>query len=252
MTSIKDFTFIDQVRLESYFLQISEPDKILKKQKIPNWDVSMSLVGPKLGGKQTVSLREYTIYEKILKVEEYLKRNGMITSEVALIKPFTEKPELFCKGKIFASRAVISSKGKERIQGLDHLALWINEKSESVKGPVAIYLIEAVSESDRPYVQGYTGYSALDFLLSDIGDQTKTFRSSLIGNAVDSEANISHRDRFEKFATDPAHYLESLGAKLGPPKHIECLFRIRLVFMDFVRDRGMIGVIGYPIYISTK
>jgi len=67
--ALKEYLYIDERRLNSYFEQISSP---VKYDKVPVWKASISLTGPNAEGQQARFARPYTKHEKIEKLNEYV------------------------------------------------------------------------------------------------------------------------------------------------------------------------------------
>jgi hypothetical protein len=73
-----EYLYIDNRRLDNYFEQISSP---MRYDKVPTWNVELSLIGPKVAGTQTRLGRAPTTHEKIQQFVDYIRSNNLTTSE---------------------------------------------------------------------------------------------------------------------------------------------------------------------------
>lgn len=67
--ALVEYIYIDRIRLDSYFQQISSPNTF---DKVPSWKVSFSLIGPGVEGTQSPNARPYTDHEKVIAVLDNL------------------------------------------------------------------------------------------------------------------------------------------------------------------------------------
>ena len=73
MSSLSEYLYIDENRLDAYIEQIRSP---ITFDKVPQWSVELSITGPKAGSSQARQSRSLTTYEKIKTLVEYLRGNS--------------------------------------------------------------------------------------------------------------------------------------------------------------------------------
>src|SRR5688500_804445 len=73
---LKEYIFIDERRLQTYFEQISDPVKYVK---VPSWKASISITGPSAEGSQTLANRNFTKYEKINTVLHHISKRKLMS-----------------------------------------------------------------------------------------------------------------------------------------------------------------------------
>jgi hypothetical protein len=262
MSDIQEFIYIDRKRLRSYYEQAA-PGKLVKPQKASKWNFNISVTGPKAGGGEAVHFRDRTNKEMIDEVEKYMRKSGTLISSLAEVPhPIMAAMEArldpertyYIRCKLQARRALIPPDSLHAATpGLDHLALWITEEEFTRSTERSVYLIEASSDADSRGIFLYTGYTALDFILRSLEKQMAAYRHTLLGrselpNVHDYQAN----EPFHRFAANPITYLKEMGCTLGPPKKIESLSRIRMIFQDYMRESDSVGIVGYPLFIADS
>jgi hypothetical protein len=271
MKDIHDYLFVDHKRILSYFEQIASPDSLKRKQKCPAWSVSISIGGPKVAGKQSVALRDPTIYEAINDVEKYLHDSQLIVPMNDVIYYWTKnnRKAFFVRDVLSGRRALIAPPEEARKQGIKPLAVWVMDpivlrrrihyRPDDAAPELRSFLIESFSDSDSSDVPGRSGFTALEFIVHVMEKQTDQFRKALLGTNDLPEPRSYDRppdSRFNRFANDPEKYLETLGTILGPRKTIDCLFRVRFIWdEDGYHDappHSKMGSVGYPLYIAEK
>jgi hypothetical protein len=72
---LTEYLFVDRPRLTAYVEQIAGP---VHREKVPTWDVSLSLAGLGVGAKQTSEARAYTEHEMISMLDAHLRRHSLL------------------------------------------------------------------------------------------------------------------------------------------------------------------------------
>jgi hypothetical protein len=161
---INEYIYVDVARVESYFLQVSDP---VKYEKVPIWKVAFGISGPKVEGTQNQNGREFTQHEKIVKLAVCLSES---------------KSNDFCLQRLKARRALLpltitSQKDKS-------LAMWICWEE---KYPGFGYLIEDYHNDDKKR-SDWSGRTALQMLFSDIAmEQIEKSNTELTKNKEAAE-----------------------------------------------------------------
>jgi hypothetical protein len=203
---LREYLYIDEKRLDSYFQQITPP---ITFDKVPGWEVGMKLSGPEVRGLQTRHGRPYTNHEKIEKLLEYLEninhygtfRTEQCWARKVLIPP---KPE-------------VSSDFKG-------ITLWVTDPlpdSSSAKAKTrTLCLLQDFPHSDDGRELDVSVFSSFEALLIDMKVQ-------LADSAIPKGAlNPSVRNIID-FGRNPSHFLQQLGAKIFTKRKIYCLYRHR-------------------------
>lgn len=269
---MREYIFIDRTRLQSYFEQLSSPNELTKTFKIPSWSASLTSKGPEIGVELSPQKRELTVYEKIKVVKKYLTEKHLLASSTEALNYQDIKDEnsepYFVLSRLEARRVLIPIQDNESLAGLDYFAIWIGEDQFPNRGNFDLYLIEMSPSPDNiGRLRKQSEYSALQFLLFDIEQKSLELRKTLLGD-IDIPPNSSKfpkekRDRCYElcadFTSNPYEYLNKMGAKIGPLKTIDCLYRTREIFASIGYNENsnvvtgyQTGVIGYPLYITES
>jgi hypothetical protein len=72
---MQEHIYIDKRRLDSYIEQVRSP---LTTDKIPMWNVELSLTGPKVGGTQQRPVRPLTTHEKLTCLLDHLREKKWV------------------------------------------------------------------------------------------------------------------------------------------------------------------------------
>ena len=243
--NVKNFLFMDCSKIDMYFSQLNK-GKRLVGEKHSSTKITIS-VNPKIERETKESLRELTYYEKIQIIEKKIKYISLKEYDY-----MTDCRSKFIKGWFKLQKVLIPS-----IHPLENeiksLSLWISPFKYSESISTSIYLIELIQDKGPYSFNSFTGYTALDFILRNL-EETRCFRKSLLG--IDYLPDVHAHDDpnlklFEKFGNNPIKYLKNLGCHISEERAVCALFRVRVEFCDFRRRKnGMVGLIGYPLYIA--
>jgi hypothetical protein len=239
-----EYLFVDERRLNSYFEQISAP---VIYDKVPTWNVELSLAGPKAAGTQTRQGREPTTHEKIERFVKYVQTNNLITSERPSLVNADRVKGLFFMEKLTMRRVQIKRNDEA-------LNIWVTEpRLEKEFDPNvdefplgALFLIEDF-RGDEGRDRTYTGYSSLYLLTEELVSENRDTINDVF-NQLRKQDDVTRL-----FAVDPLGTLKFLGGRIGPERHIVTVYRYRAscIEMEDVRGRAT-TTIGYPIFVRES
>jgi hypothetical protein len=242
---IIEYLYIDHNRLNSYFEQISNPQNV---GRVLNYEVGLKPL-PFAEIKTNVHLREYTTYEKIKKLMEYLKENDLIATKIPYPRDLNQraaKNKIFATGQFEANRIFIPP--NEKIDNFNGLAIWYSSfDKETTADPYTInsdrslFLLEDFPRSDRDGFGLFSSYSIFNILCNDL--------QSELDMTVLSDGDQNNKENQELKWIDPMTSLKKLGAVIGAKRKIWVLFRIRASFIELHKLRSE-RIFGYPIVIS--
>lgn len=229
---LRDYLFLDEKKINSFFEQISDPNKHERTGSI-----KASLSFPKVGIEAELKSesRPFTLNEKISILEDHLKENeAHAFHEFDLLKQDYFEEAMFSYSLDFvkilhfkASRILIGD-GKNA-----EIMMWISTDPQ-----FKIYLLEQVRTTDER-AAWWSSFSTLMAILEELND-----------NDIDSFQQIIGEDAMEKFDLDPLFYLKKIGKMAGPPRTINCLLKVRCTFMAQTKNNEYEkALVGYPIYI---
>jgi hypothetical protein len=271
--NIVEYIFVDEKRLRSYLEQIQGPQSY---DKIPSWDINLSLTGLAVSGKQVSSPRPYTHNEMIDTLFSHLKQNDLL-DYVRPKKPFNdcETGKIFGLEDMMARKAIFPIIDNKNLPGLRQLAVWVSEPShDELNGSgygegTFLYLIEAYWESDEPYHSTISGCSALGWILNNLEahsiiPKTSTSYGELRAKQL-KERGLSPYLKPYKFEgkaefenkDHPIKILEKLGAFIQPGRKIRSLYRKRYItdemyFKNWRRRHRSNDLVAYPIFIAES
>jgi hypothetical protein len=241
--SIKEYLYIDEKRLESYFEQVSSP---LHYDKIPTWKISLGITSASVETNLDKRGREFTRHEKVQAIMEHLEKNDLVD----IYRPADE--ERWHSKKIFrletcrAIRVYIPPKIEAPLPFLG-LGLWISyiphpkhrNPNEKGRPAGALYLLEDFQGEDKVYARANSSFSALGMLLGVTGDSGDFVIDFDLGN--DGLNFSSHPDKF----------FGALGVKLEEARLIHTLYRVRATCNDrYSQPRYAVTTVGYPLFIA--
>ncbi len=213
----------------------------VKYDIVPTWNIGLSAASPALGANIQKVARKPNYHEMINLLLEHLRKAQQLDVE----RKRSRGDVLFCLETIMARKVLFPANLTKEIPGIKELVLWVSleldmksiKDGEYTAGP--LYLIEAYSENDTPYMNPMSGYNAFGFILKDLLGETF---EKMIGSKRESKS-ATH-----KFGIDPNEYLGALKAQVSEPRRIECLYRRRATFVDHSIQK--VVTYGYPIFIT--
>jgi hypothetical protein len=230
---LREYLFVDTQRLGLYLDQIEGP---MIYDKVPEWNVELSLTGPKASGKQARPARHRTDHEKIEALWTYLTTKKLVSPKRP--RPFSGGGQHFYFEQVAATAGFIAVDGFE-------LKIWIARDNKGVRDDRwkerCLILIQDFRGEDR-YEHQVSGYSGLRLLSSELDWLAETPVASIA-----SALNIdSWDDNLTQF--DPQLSFEKAGFKFSSARNISVLYRLRACCYAKSGYRNFITtVIGYPI-----
>ena len=249
--ALVEYLYVDQRRLDSYFEQVSSP---VFHEKVPIWKVALGLTGPKAEGTQERFSRNATNSEKISEVIDYLKRKDLLQAK-RTYRPETPKMAMQLFGIETCEAIPIWIPPKQDCSpAFRGLRLWLSGFSQSSdERGLLLYLLEDFPENDRIAYGVCSGMSVLSILLNDyqrIYGNTVVYQKSLKETVDFADFDLySRMQNGVSLSLNPAELLAQLGAQVGIPRFIRCLYRVRDTFKDYYREYQE-AIFAYPIFIA--
>jgi hypothetical protein len=239
-----EYLYVDGVRLDRYFEQLSGP---VTFEKVPTFVGSVGMTGPSASVSQAAHGREFTRYEKIAALEAHLNEGGYLGTGRPDEARLDDAEKIFRSEVCKATRVLIPNDQAP-------LALWICDSPDAkepedraakhsfgrVVGP--LYLIEDFRPADLGSPVIRTSYSTLRMLVEQVADSELEAKLSNVPDEADPGKLFSRR---------PFELVEKLGGKVGDPRTIKALYRIRATLVDQYRyPEQQVVTIGYPIVVE--
>lgn len=228
---LAEYIYVDKVRVNSYFEQISPP---VKYDTIPEWSVEFSITGPKGQGKQSRSGRQFTEHEMITMLVSKLRADsgGHFPNVMDSVKRSTKSDWTgFALETVTARRVILHD------ANFGDIAVWVCEATMeySVTGqPLWRFLIE-----------DYPRKIAENALACAISVYFWLFReiSAYLPDLDESD--------FDK-STPLKEFLEKSRTDIGPRRTVDALYRVRDVSTEYVAIGGCGELYAYPIFITEN
>jgi hypothetical protein len=236
---LAEYLFVDDVRLDTYFQQISSP---VAYDNVPVYNGSLALTGPRVGTETQNHPRAFTLHEKLETVVDYLKRGEFVATSRQAVDQ--NKQHVFRLETCRGTRALLPLPGSDRV-----LAIWVcdpppNQDPSARRAIGQLYLIEDFPgvDFDGAFFRRASGYSALLMLLED---EDADVRETICRAGLNPSQSAA-------FASQPLELLTKLGAKVGTTRTIRTLYRIRDTVMEqYAEPEYAVVTIGYPIAIAV-
>jgi hypothetical protein len=233
-----EYLYVDGARLDAYFEQLSGP---VTFEKVPTFGGSLGMTGPSVSASQAAHGREFTRHEKLIALVDHLNENGYLGAGRPGDEERWQTEQVFRSETCRATRVLIPDDQTP-------LALWICDppaNPDPREPPTGfLYLIEDFRPADQVGTShiAISGYSALTMLLQELDGPS--LKRALIG--VPSEEGAA-----TLFSRRPLELVEKLGGKVGEPRTIKALYRLRATLADEDSEPmySMVAI-GYPIAIE--
>jgi hypothetical protein len=242
-----DYIFIDERRLISYAEQLNAGRTV---DKLPSWNVSLSLTGPKVDGKQDAKFRDATRHEMISSLISFLQKQDQLETG----RPNGRSEYQFVLEETDVRKIILPIKRPRVTKGLTDIAVWfafppgrpIPRTEENMNEPLGtfLYLIEAYWESDERASGPSSGFSALNKMLYGMSD------------ALGLDGKILSKYDARSCYKSPLTILQEIGGAVQPPRRIRTLYRKRYLSDDqYVEIQGTVhrshDLFGYPIFVAA-
>ena len=279
--SIREFLYIDDARLSVYVEQVAGP---VRRDKVPEWNVALSITGPSANATQKTESRPHTVTEKVELLTDYLTKHHMVVDGAdAFIKKcysgqrwdWSQQSEdwpVFVMDTLLAAKIRIPplTRSTSPSQGV---AMWLSRAaslhdSESYdmwprQLGIICLLEDYRGEDQRPFDGSRdSAYSILEsmlFALRQDMDATVLGKHFLPQGdhhslAINSRLDAWWRtpdEHMEAFAQDPYATLRSMGCTISRPRKIASLFRVRDIGPEHGDGGRTVSMFGYPIMIQA-
>ena len=273
---LRDYLYIDQVRLDSYAEQIGEP---ATEKKRPEWKAEIGLTGPKITATQQTVSRPMTTNEKIERLLAHLTEIGAVANGsreyiASYARKYTKQPAVFVHETCDATRVRIPA--REHLADVSRdLVVWVatykRELNSAAGEPVLVCLLQDLRDADEDVYDGGrdSAYTVLESLFFAV---RREFSESVLSDALVSEdgsratltddrldAWLGAAELAAPFVQDPLATFEALGCRPSMPRNIEVLYRIREVGPEFgsyaaeapTGGYPPVSIFGYPIFIAA-
>ncbi len=245
MSSLSEYLYVDEKRLNTYIEQIRSP---ITFDKIPQWSVELSITGPKAGGAQAKHIRPLTTHEKLDILVDYLRTKHELSEQ----RPKWRGDSVFYLETCEAVRVVIPFSALLPSDNSSDVALWISPanwlETQSRYAPHgSLVLIEDYNQNNDTPWNKWSGYSALMLFAADLQS-----RSRIISDKFGSQFDFPYKE--------PLELVEELEVQQGARRSITVLYRIRAtgtpysdVLLDELPDvklSNRVETYAYPIFIA--
>ena len=257
---LADYLYVDRRRLDPYLEQIGQS---VTYDKVPAWKAEIGLTGPKAMASQERHAREASPHEKVERLCKYLIDHDMLWRTGGR-QPSTA----FALERRMSVRVVVPP-NPQYSDVLQNVVLWLslpidpNERwprlrllppgtsdqpGELIFGHRMTCLLEDYMGGDQA-VQDASSFSLFTIIVDGLHQSlAMKFLNHPEGRGVSVTATypLSHNpDHMAMFTANPLRTLKLLGCKIGRPRMVRTLYRVRDI------DHGEGGVFGYPIFISA-
>lgn len=245
-TRLVEYIFVDRRRLLSYLIQLGASPTY---DKLPSWNIGLSLAGPTVTGRQTLAIRALSDHEMITKLTQYLLRTGQL-KEGRPVHHLDIQHGPFWIERMTAYKVIFPVVPPQVVRGLQELAIWVsNPAAENLNGSLYsegtfLYLIESYWKNDEQIQTTFSGFSAFAEMIDALATTCKVPKVK--------------RDLFDHLHSHrhPLEVMEMLGASVQPARDIESLYRLRYlsdeqVFSDTAGRHRSNDAYGYPIFITA-
>lgn len=245
-TSLRDFRFYDEPRLNSYISQLG--GSVENKRKSSR-KVSLSMKGPIFEMSSEEIPGSANPADKIDILVNLLSKNNLLRLNRPIEGIDWGAKKVFVYEETKASQIIIPQNDILKRLGISAVKIWISDPNpKDLNGPEwsfrgsFLYLTELIFDNND-ITHMYSGCSALRFIV----------------NAVSGE-NFRERSGVEIFGRDsslhPLEKLESIGAVRGSSHTIQTLYKIRYMTDEQVfefenQEHRTHDILGYPLFIAT-
>jgi hypothetical protein len=237
-----DYLYVDASRLHEYLGMISSTTTHVKASSLA-LTISLSEVSVERG--QTPQARAKSKHEMVTELIRYLDRHGHLTRQRPCAPRSSDDdlaPTLFVLETCDAVPVIIPA--ADEITGTD-AAIWVSEwpldrREGALRRPGLLCMIQDASRDDRQHRPSFSSYTWLMPLLHQLHLQPS--RTALAMRYLASQDGDYDFDIMAPYAQvhpdsaifrpQPLRWLEAQGCRLGQPRRVCSLYRIRAVAED--------------------
>lgn len=251
---LKEYVFIDRLKLKSYAEQIGAS---MATEKRPQWKVALGLAGPSVEGQQTATARPANDHELIQSVTEHLERTGQLrTTRPTSSNDQDAGSATFILESMKARKVIFACEEGNSPRGLQEIVVWVSNPTERPSARSSedesryeatgmfVYLLEGYW-NDGTVQRAYSMMTALTMLLGEL---------SVAG--AKKGTGITFDTSRQDFAS-PVDILVRNGGTKGEVRTVTALYRVRAVSENKIVNVGGVtlrchDLFGYPIYIAAE
>jgi hypothetical protein len=239
----REYLYVDQERLNSYLEQISSTSTY---DKVPSLGLGLSRSGPSVRAEQARHVRPKFTHEKIEELIAHLNRNGHLRRDRPCWVCSSEDDLTTPPFVLETCDAVpVLIPATDDGQGAPGVMIWVSEwpidrRENVLHRPGLVCIIQDASRDDRQHRPSFSSYTWLLPLLHQLHLQpsrtalaTRYPRWRLGDYTYDIMAVQSQLEPDRAiFRPHPLRWLEAQGCRVGAPRRISALYRIRAVSGD--------------------
>ncbi len=184
--SIREYIYIDDRRLTTYFDQISDP---VSYDKVPQWKAAIGITGPSAEGIQMRAGRPFTRHEKLTTLVQHLTDKKLLALRRPSYSELNEDPRsinsVFRLETLAATEVFLPSES-DNATTRHGLKMWISEESKLyVETPPLLYLLADYRKDDADEYIAASGMSIITILVERLQlNPTDTTDNSVIAKAA--------------------------------------------------------------------
>ena len=267
--SLREFIFVDDLRLDSYTEQIAPA---VTYDKVPVYSASLGLVATGASTVQQRFARPLSQIERVRLLEKYLQKGrhlGTVRPHEAKSSDEHRWQQPFVVETCKAARVQIPAReGQPSFPGL---VLWLSPPPPRdptlLHPPGILCLLQDSRIADNGTKYGFlsSAYSVLESLILHLHLETrKTLLAPLLDFVGSDDESLefhidcwSHTEHaLRPFLADPVHFLSDLGCHASRARTISSLYRVRDFGPEFSPAAtgvysDTLSTFGYPIFIEA-
>jgi hypothetical protein len=258
---LRDYLYIDQIRLDSYISQLLGSTETFDKTK--KLTAEFAITGPKAQFTQDQRFRDLTIEEKMASLEARLRTESRLSEQ----RPSEKWVDYEFVLEKFVGFRVIVAENVEAGQNSPAFAFWLSLESDN-QGLLCL-LENCRSDDSPPY--SYKMASTYTVLQSLVHFTRSQIRKSILARVIPDDFNPNPyvktddthppslveefhnvKKSLNEFVKDPLTLLQKWGCIISSPRTVVCLYRVREYGPETANDFNKVTTFAYPVYIYTE